>query len=101
MHKFPSEKTRAEEQRLWTRFVRRHRANFSPTLYSVVCSAHFEPSCYPQCYSINIPEHLRPKAKYLMPDAVPTIDAVVVGLGADMKTTPVSKREDRMVSVII
>ena len=101
MYKFPSEKTRAEERRLWTRFVRRHWANFSPTPYSVVCSAHFEPSCYPQCYSIDIPEHLRPKAKYLKPDAVPTIDAVVVGLGADMKTTPVSKREDRRVSVII
>ena len=62
---------------------------------------YFEPPCYPQCYSIDIPEHLRPKAKYLKPDAIPTINTVVVGLGADMKTTPVSKREDRMVSVII
>ena len=71
--------------------------------HAVFCcfSVHFEPPCYPQCYSIDIPEHLRPKAKYLKPDAIPTINTVVVGLGTDMKTTPVSKREDRMVSVII
>ena len=98
MHKFPSEKTKVEERRLWTKFVRRHRPNFSPTPYSVVCSAHFEASCYPQCYSIDIPENLRPKARYLKPEAVPTIDAVLLGLGTDIKTTPVSKRGDRMVS---
>ena len=31
MHKFPSGKTRVEERRLWTKFVRRHHPNFSPT----------------------------------------------------------------------
>ena len=92
MHKFPLEKTRVEERRLWTKFVRRHRPNFSPTPYSVVCSAHFEASCYPQCYSIDIPENLRPKARYLKPEALPTIDAVLLGLWTDIKTTPVSKR---------
>jgi hypothetical protein len=31
MHNFPSDKTRSDERRLWTKFVRRHRVNFSPT----------------------------------------------------------------------
>ena len=94
MHKFTSEKTRVEERRLWTKFVRRHRPNFSPMPYSVVRSAHSEASCYLQCYSIDSPENLRPKARYLKPEAVPTIDAVRLGLRTDIKTTPVSKRGD-------
>ncbi|CAB4007828.1 THAP domain-containing 2-like [Paramuricea clavata] len=98
LHKFPSEKTRPDERRLWTKFVRRHRTNFSPTQYSVVCSAHFEPSCYPQSFSLDIPEHLRPKARYLKPDALPTIDAVPVETDK-LKSTPVSKRQSRMVNM--
>ena len=99
MHKFPSDKTRPNERRLWTKFVRRHRINFSPTQYSVVCSAHFEPSCYPQSFSLDIPEHLRPKARYLKPDALPTIDAVPLETDK-LKPTPVSKRQNRMVNMI-
>ena len=78
MQKFPSEKTRAEQRKLWTKFVRRHRADFSPTPYSVICSVHVDASFYPQCYSLDIPESLKPKAIYLSPEAVPTIDAVPV-----------------------
>lgn len=99
MHKFPSEKTRPDERRLWTKFVRKHRVNFSPTEYSVVCSAHFEPSCYPQCFSLNIPEDLRPKARYLKPDAIPTIDVVQLETDTELKETPVSKRQKRMVNI--
>lgn len=92
LHKFPSEKTRAEERKLWTKFVRRHRPNFYPTAHSVLCSAHFEASCYPQCYSIDVPEHLRPKVTYLKPEAIPTIDTVV-----PLEPTPNSGRGNRMV----
>jgi hypothetical protein len=99
MHKFPSDKTRSDERRLWTKFVRRHRVNFSPTQYSVVCSAHFEPSCYPQNFSLDIPEHLRPKTRYLKPDALPTIDTVPLETDK-LKPTPVSKRQNGMVNMI-
>lgn len=94
-HKFPSEKTRAQERKLWTKFVRRHRADFSPTHFSVLCSAHFESSCYPPCYSLDIPEHLRPKASYLSPGAMPTIDMV------PLEPAPVSGREERKVFILL
>ena len=92
MHKFPSENTRAEQRKLWTKFVRRHRADFSPTPYSVICSAHFDASCYPQCYSLDILEILKPKAIYLSPEAVSTIDAVSV------ESTTIYRRDKRKVS---
>jgi hypothetical protein len=59
-----------------------------------MCSAHFEPSCYPQSFSLDIPEHLRPKAIYLKPAAHPTIDAVPLEIDK-FKPTPVSKRQNR------
>ena len=33
---------------LWVKFVRTHRSNFNPTGCFMVCSAHFEPSCFSQ-----------------------------------------------------
>lgn len=45
MHQFPkNEKTRA----LWVRFVQRHRSDFDEPVnqYPVLCSAHFEKSCF-------------------------------------------------------
>ena len=63
--------------------------NFTPTLYSAICLAHFERSCYPLCYSLDIPSPLRPKLFYLKPCSVPTIDTVVP---EDLKT-PESARK--------
>ena len=77
MHKFPSKEKKAGLWKLWVQFVRKHRPNFTPTLYSAVCSAHFERSCYPLRYSLDVPSPLKPKLCYLKPDSVPTIDTVV------------------------
>ena len=43
IHYFPTDPVFRQK---WTRFVRIHRANFKPVKSSVLCSAHFEPSCF-------------------------------------------------------
>ena len=41
--------------------MRQHRPNFTPTNSSVMCSAHFEKSCFGTPYHIDVPDGLRPK----------------------------------------
>ena len=72
MHKFPNKEKKPNEYKLWVQYVRKHRANFTPTNFSAICSAHFETSCYPLRYSLAVPSPLKPKALYLKPGSVPT-----------------------------
>ena len=51
MHYFPSDKS---VRLKWTRFVQRHRANFTPSKTSVLCSAHFEDSYFTR--KLNLPK---------------------------------------------
>lgn len=77
MHKFPNKRKNPKEWRMWTRFVRKHRPNFPPTEFSVICSAHFEPFFYSQRYSFGIPSPLKPRSIYLNPGSVPSVDSVI------------------------
>lgn len=69
MHMFPNDEIIRGK---WERFVRKHRANFIATKSSVLCSDHFEPSCYERVLNLEEEQQRR----YLKKDAVPTIDVV-------------------------
>ena len=53
MHQFPlAAKIRSQ----WVKFVQRHRVDFGEpiTKYASLCSAHFEPSCYPMGLRLSL-----------------------------------------------
>ena len=50
----------------WIRFVRMHRAKFSPQGTFVVCSEHFSPECFQRV-------HMQGSRRILVPDSIPTI----------------------------
>ena len=89
MHKFPENE---EQRKIWTKFVQRHRPNFSPSSSSVICSAHFDKSCFATRYHLGIPDELKPRARYLLPGSVPTKDTVI------LDDTPSTARAKRRVS---
>lgn len=70
MHSFPHD---ASLKRAWIRFVRTCRSNFVQTKYSLICSKHFAPDCYPDTYRMQEEMGFPPKKKILLPGAVPTI----------------------------
>ena len=73
MHQFPkNEKTRA----LWVRFVQRHRSDFDEPVnqYAVLCSAHFERSCFTTIQHKDT-DHLKLK-QVLQRGSVPTRDTI-------------------------
>ena len=49
----------------WIRFVRMHRAKFSPQGTFVVCSEHFSPECFQRV-------HMQGSRRILVPDSIPT-----------------------------
>lgn len=91
MHYFPS----AEDARQkWTKFVRRHRKNFTPSKSSSLCSVHFEDSCFeqrPAVYSEDRVESIRFK-RFLIKGSIFTRDTVVP------YSSPESSRKRRKVS---
>ena len=53
MHEFP--KPGNQLRNLWIKFVRRHRmADWQPSPYSCLCSAHFEPQCSHQRLGLGL-----------------------------------------------
>ena len=94
MHKFPQNKDIREQ---WTRFVQRHRPEWKPTETSVLCSAHFLPSCFEDLH-LGQTENmsLYNARRWLTRDAVPTIDCARVVNDNDIV---LSSRERRMVSI--
>ena len=92
MHKFPENE---EQRKIWTRFVQKHRPNFEPTSLSVICSAHFEKSCFATRYHIGVPDDVKPRARYLLPGSVPKNDTVV------QRETPVTTHAKRRVGCVL
>lgn len=90
MHKFPENE---ETRRQWTQFVRRHRPDFSPSNSSVICSAHFEKSCFHTRHNIGVPDELKPRARYLVPGSIPTRDTIAL----EQEDAPMTPRERRVV----
>ena len=91
MHKFPANE---EEWKIWIKFVRKHWPNFTPT-NSSVCSAHFEKSCFGTRYHIDVPDELKPKARYVSEGSVPTKDSVI------LEEMPATLRTKRRVSDVL
>ena len=62
----------------WVRFVQRHRVDFGEPInkYAVLCSAHFEDSCFTRDPSIHLDgmEAIQMR-KSLIPGSVPTRDS--------------------------
>ena len=86
MHKFPANE---EQRKIWIKFVQRHRPNFSPSSSSVICSAHFEKSCFATRYHVGVPDELKPRARYLIQGSVPTKDTAILD---EMPNTSRAKR---------
>ena len=70
-HGFPRKEKHKYRHQAWVRFVRKHRPNWSSTNSSVLCSDHFDDSCFTKNREIALRLGMKRKLK---PDAVPTID---------------------------
>ncbi len=70
LHKFPSNSALRKK---WVDQVKRHRDKWEPTAYSVLCSQHFEPSCFMADSILSQSLGLGKKRACLKPDAVPTL----------------------------
>ena len=55
------------ERDQWVRFVRTHRANFTPKGIFTVCSVHFEESCFERIL------HVEGYQRRIRPHSIPTI----------------------------
>ena len=74
MHKFPENE---EQRKLWAKFGRRHRPDFTATSSSVIYSAHFEKSCFATRYQVGVPDELKPRSRCLIPGSVPAKDTII------------------------
>ena len=70
LHKFPRDKTLRKK---WIDQVKRHRDKWEPTDYSVLCSNHFEKSCFMPDRVLMQSLGMGKKKPCLKPDAVPTL----------------------------
>ena len=73
MRSFPKD---VRLRRLWTQFVRRHRANFEPSEHSALCSAHFEPTCFQRKLSLGDEAADKTPRTFLKQRSVPNVDTV-------------------------
>ena len=74
MHQFPTDAVLREK---WIKFVQRHRRDLKPEgKYTLLCSAHFEASCY------NFPIRLEgiQMNRILIKGSVPTRDTIIASL---------------------
>ena len=85
LHYFPDKLKDSKRHEAWKDFVTRHRPTFKPSKSksSSLCSLHFEDSCFATRRDVARELGIRIR---LNRDAVPTIDAVNIGLKAKAKT---------------
>ena len=74
MHLFPKNE---QQRRQWVSFVRRHRAGFTPSATSALCSIHCKPTDFVRRVDINLGDSSGniTRQRRLEIGAVPTIDA--------------------------
>ncbi|CAH1242317.1 THAP2 [Branchiostoma lanceolatum] len=102
MHQFPQVKNTGavavkeneKRRKSWIKFVKRHRHDFEASASSMLCSAHFESSCFTANLDIAKICGMRRRLKT---DAVPTIDIA----GLPTPTAPATDRARRRVSLIV
>eukprot|EP00795_Rhopilema_esculentum_P009912 gene9912-18516_t len=89
MHAFPKDE---KQRRLWVQFVRRHRAGFTPSSLSALCSIHFKPIYFVRRIDITLESTSTgiTRQRRLEIGAVPSIDAA----GSPPESLP-SKRQQR------
>ena len=92
MHKFPDNEG---QRKLWVKFVRRHRPDFTATSSSVICSVHFEKSCSARRYQVEVLDKLKPRSRYLILGLVSTKDTII------QEERPMTSREKRLVSRVL
>ena len=69
LHLFPKDQSLRKQ---WIKQVQRHRAKWTATSYSVLCSKHFSDDCFEIEHKFASSFGLKSRKK-LKPDAVPTI----------------------------
>ena len=90
MHLFPKEETDLQRRRKWVNFVHKHRPSFPATKTSVLCSAHFEDSCFNM--NLMLAKSLNIK-RFLKDDAVPTIDVAGIVPPVEEQLTDRNRRK--------
>ena len=70
LFKFPKDKLMRKK---WADQVKRHREKWEPTDHSVLCSKHFEESCFSSDQLLTVSLGLGKKKASLKSDAVPTL----------------------------
>ena len=88
IHRFPKN---PKVRKQWIDFVQRHRSGWKPTDTSILCSVHFEDSCYTMNHEIAASLGIK---SILKRDAVPTIDVAVL----QPKEKPITSWRRRYVS---
>ena len=94
IHEFPNKAKEKSRHQSWLSFVRKHRPNWNSTNSSILCSDHFEESCFARNHA-NAME-LRMKIR-LKADAIPTIDLSSVEI-EEAGEKPLTQRAQRQVS---
>ena len=92
VHQFPNKVKDGKRHRMWVRFVQRYRPNWQPSSSSVLCSFHFEDSCFTANKAIAEMLGMRRK---LQPDAIPTINLTATEDSNNVKSN--SRRKIRKV----
>jgi len=91
MHQFPLDPKIWSQ---WGKFVQRHRVDFGEPInkYGSLCSAHFEPSCYPMRLRLSLQgtEETKPN-KVLIKGSIPTRATVLPAI--HQKPTDCGKRQ--------
>ena len=94
IHEFPNKAKEKSRHQSWLSFVRKHRPNWNSTNSSILCSDHFEKSCFARNHA-NAME-LRMKIR-LKADVIPTIDLSSVEI-EEAGEKPLTQRAQRQVS---
>ena len=102
IHEFPNKQKDTKRYQLWVKFVRRHRPQWTSTNSSVLCSDHFEESCFTKNRAIALQLGMKMKLK---PDAIPTVDEPLLQqadeIDEDCSLTRRAKRQVRYFALVL
>ena len=96
MHRFPKDESL---RRLWTQFVRCHRMKFVPSVYSALCFAHFEPTCFERKLPLGPEAADKTPRNLLKRGSMPTVDTVEPATGNKRSSMEHDKRGEQKESV--
>ena len=93
VHEFPNKAQEKSRHQSWVKFLRKHQLTWSSTNSSILCSDHFEESCFTRnrAIAMELGRKMRLKA-----DAIPTINLSSVEIEEASKK-PLRQRGQRQV----